>query len=85
MWKLPPKKQKGMASVTPDHCRQLQSSQSPRFLWRTLGEGLGGSHLWGKTTLVEWKINNILTHSLCPNLKELEMFSHNITNEILTS
>ena len=38
----------------------------------------------GKTTLVEWKINNALTHSLCPNLKELEMFSHNITNEILT-
>ena len=32
----------------------------------------------GKTTLVEWKINNMLTHSLCPNLKELEMFSHNI-------
>ena len=40
MWKLPPKKQKGMASVTPDHCQQLQSSQSPRF---PLGEGLGGS------------------------------------------
>ena len=36
----------------------------------------------GKTTLVE---NNMSTHSLCPNLKELEMFSHNITNEILTS
>ena len=33
----------------------------------------------GKTTLVEWKINNMLTHSLCLNLKELEMFSHNIT------
>ena len=32
----------------------------------------------GKTTLVEWKINNMLTHSLCPNLKELETFSHNI-------
>ena len=26
----------------------------------------------GETTLVEWKINNMLTHSLCPNLKELE-------------
>ena len=83
MWNLPPKKQKGMASVTPDHCRQLQSSQSPRFVWGTLGEGLGGPV--GKTTLVEWKTNNVLTHSLYPNLKELEMFSHNITNEILTS
>ena len=53
---IAPKKQKGMASVTPDHCRLLQSSQPPRFLWGTLGEGLGGSHLWGKQHLLNGKL-----------------------------
>ena len=63
MWKLPPKKQKGMASGTPDHCRQFQSSQSSRFLWGTLGEGLGGSHLWGKQHLLNGKTELGLCHS----------------------
>ena len=30
----------------------------------------------GKTTLVEWKVNSMLTHSLCPNLKELETVAY---------